>query len=334
MPEKLRGAVIGCGSVGALKPEFLDSPQTSFPLTHAHAYSMHPDFELAWVADIDEEKGFEACKRWECHSFIGPEWWQKADGQTVDVVSICTPDETHREMVALAIERIKPKMIICEKPMGTGLEDARAICGIVRSELHPLIERWPPTDSPALAVNYTRRFVPELRRPWRPDESPIMAFFHYGRGLRRDGCHAVDLALQWFGEFHYVMPNYRVYEDTCGQTITRWAQFAFCPVIFNATPSKAYSVFDADIWTNQGLIQVRENGLRIERRAVAPEGRYGAYPALKAYTGEPTITGLPWAMLRMLDNVRDHIREGSPLLCTGRDAVEVWRAIEEMERKP
>jgi len=59
--------IIGAGSIGALKPNELDSPTTENILTHAHALHRlrgRREIDDFFIVDVDEEKAGEACVRW------------------------------------------------------------------------------------------------------------------------------------------------------------------------------------------------------------------------------------------------------------------------------
>jgi len=57
-------AIIGCGSIGANKPDHIDSPNSENVLTHAHAVSAHSRTELVAFVDIDKKKLRSARFKW------------------------------------------------------------------------------------------------------------------------------------------------------------------------------------------------------------------------------------------------------------------------------
>lgn len=109
MPE-LSVGVIGAGGIATA--------------AHLPAYENHSKTNIRAVADIDEE-----ARKTVASEYSIPETY--ADGETlirnseIDLVSICTPPNTHRDLLLTAIA--EHHHIFCEKPFTTSLEDAREI---------------------------------------------------------------------------------------------------------------------------------------------------------------------------------------------------------------
>ena len=60
MSETYKAAVIGCGSIGALKDDFKDMVGQNNPLTHAGAIHKNPNIDLIAVIDNDTSKSLKA----------------------------------------------------------------------------------------------------------------------------------------------------------------------------------------------------------------------------------------------------------------------------------
>jgi len=90
-----RAAVIGCGKIGS---EFADDPQVKDIYTHAGAYMECPDTELVGVCDTNKEKA-QICKdKWGLSGFY-TNYHDMVSETKTDIVSICTPDSTHYEII-------------------------------------------------------------------------------------------------------------------------------------------------------------------------------------------------------------------------------------------
>ncbi|MBI5878517.1 MAG: Gfo/Idh/MocA family oxidoreductase [Chloroflexi bacterium] len=126
---KLRAGIIGLSDViTSAKADAAPHPVlgTKMPYTHAAAYEISPTTELVAICDIVQPPLDRFKDRW------GARWpdlkyftdWRAMLAETkLDVLSICTPDDVHADMVVAACEA-GIKGIICEKPIATTMKDA------------------------------------------------------------------------------------------------------------------------------------------------------------------------------------------------------------------
>jgi predicted dehydrogenase len=129
MAEPLNIALIGAGFVGAI---------------HARAYAGIPlafgrsvDPAVAVVVD-SSERSAKALADW----YGIPRWttdWSTAVGDdSLDVIDICSPPNTHREIGLAALA--SGKHVYCEKPLGRSVEDARALAAAAeRTNSHTMV---------------------------------------------------------------------------------------------------------------------------------------------------------------------------------------------------
>ncbi|MEA2062372.1 MAG: Gfo/Idh/MocA family oxidoreductase [Gemmatimonadota bacterium] len=89
---------------------------------HADALRRCHDAEISMVCGIEGLDEF--CDRWEVERRTD-DFTELARDSQVDVVIVCTPTFVHRPVVEAAAAA--GKQIICEKPLATTLEDARAM---------------------------------------------------------------------------------------------------------------------------------------------------------------------------------------------------------------
>ncbi len=207
----LRAAVIGLG-VGA---------------QHVQAYRAIPDVELSLLCDVDETRLKAVADKYEVAGRT-TRWQDVAADESVDMVSVCTPDHLHFTQAAALVQA--DKHVFCEKPMTTSLDEARTLIELVYE--HGVILavgnvcRFMPQF--ALAADYARQgklgdlffveadYIHDMREvfartPWRIDpERPQNAIFG-------GGVHPIDL-LRWAaGEAvevyacgnHKTVPEYR-----------------------------------------------------------------------------------------------------------------------------
>ena len=143
-----RAAIIGCGFIGVKAPD-----------NHLQAYLDCEDVELVAVCD----KQPTITNRWVRYKDM-------VKHERLDIVSVCTPPETHREIVCDIAPYVKA--IYCEKPIALTLEDADTM--IETCARYNVI----------LQVNHQRNFM-------RPK-------FRYSRGIINTGTHMFALIQHLF----------------------------------------------------------------------------------------------------------------------------------------
>lgn len=170
-----RTGIIGLGKIGV---EFEDN--------HMTAYRDCPNTKLVALCDINESSLF----RWRevilgrAHFYT--DFASMAGTEQLDIISVCTPPETHCRIVCGIAPYVKA--IYCEKPIAFTLEDADKM--IETCHKHNVI----------LQINHQRRFT--------------MPKFRFSRGIINTGTHAFDLLRQIFGECVFVGGKYWTFGKT------------------------------------------------------------------------------------------------------------------------
>ena len=155
-----RVGIIGCGRVGC---EFKDC--------HARAYLDCTKTNLESVCDIDINKAYACSHKLGGVGTITDDYEEMFLAIRLDIISVCTPPETHCQIVCDIAPYVKA--IYCEKPIATTIEDAEKMIEVCHK--HNVI----------LQVNHQRRFG-------RPK-------FLFSRGLLNTGSHMFDLLRMYFG---------------------------------------------------------------------------------------------------------------------------------------
>jgi hypothetical protein len=196
----LKAGIVGCGSIGAMKANDIDSPSTKYSLTHAHAIYNNPNIGLAWVHDADFNKMKSASLKWDTR-YTDPKYKANA----VDIIVIATPTETHLSMIEKIclgrkireateeepekwekVWEYKPKIIVIEKPVGVNIYECNRINYLTSQ------------SGIQLVVNYTRRWSSILAGIVSMIQKQEIQniIFQYTRGFIRDGSHAIDM-INW-----------------------------------------------------------------------------------------------------------------------------------------
>jgi len=180
--------IIGAGKQGAFC-DIKGSGCEHKVISHAKAFKMHGGFELLGFYDTDIEVARRAAIEWETGWFNDLE---EAIIAGADIISICTPDETHYDILN-EVYKYNPQLVLCEKPIATNLRQAVEI-----------VARYETGNIPIL-VNYTRRFIPELQLLKERIEKGEFGNFLYGwggfnRGWYHTATHMVDFVLWLLGD--------------------------------------------------------------------------------------------------------------------------------------
>ena len=183
-------AVIGCGRIAGRFEDILD---TKKPCTHAGAYIENTHTQLVAACDFQEDSLSTFCERWNITSpYTDPV--EMLTNEKIEVLSICTPVDSHYELVMLALKHCPTlKAIWCEKPISNSIKDAHEMIDECRKR------------SVLLAVNYWRR--------WDPFHIGIVDEIKSGVvglpyvldcqshvGLMNCGTHLIDLAMMYLDD--------------------------------------------------------------------------------------------------------------------------------------
>lgn len=107
--NKVRVGIIGCGAIAQRR--------------HAPEYAENKQAEIAGFLDFNRSRAEEMAQQY------GGKAYESIDemlaDETVDAVSVCSPNSTHAENTIRALQA--GKHVLCEKPMALTLEESRAM---------------------------------------------------------------------------------------------------------------------------------------------------------------------------------------------------------------
>jgi len=301
MKNKYKALIIGAGSIGALKPYEFDSPESKQIYTHAHACYSHPEIELVGIVDSNIDRAVVAALKWNTNPFKSiDQFFNPACIQLPDIVIVAVNTENHYDTIHQLIP-YKPKVIICEKPFCMNYEQAKNISELCEQAGIGLI------------INYQRTFVPELKQLSDYLKSGVYGDIYnftlrYSRGLLREASHAFYWCLQTFGNaISRINKGGPVLDSPLKGDYSCFLDMVsdLCPYIHfipNASRTilgSAYSTYNADIYTEDGRIELLDNWKTI-RFHENVKSTYGPYPATGLLFTDKT-TQLDQALTFLLD---------------------------------
>ena len=173
---------------------------------HCHLISQIPEkYEIVAVSDPDEKRRKEAEDKFGCKSY--EKFEEMIENDDIEVIVVATPSYLHPSYTIQALKR--GKNVICEKPMATNLEEADRMIEVAKEE------------GKILSVFHSRRYEPSFLKVKEIIDSGVLGrivlikmMWHsfsrrwdwqtlrkFGGGeLNNTGPHAIDHALQFFGE--------------------------------------------------------------------------------------------------------------------------------------
>lgn len=290
----------------------MDDPRSPHILTHAHGYKACQGFEVVGFVDRDPEKAEAASARWGGTAFETME--ELFETEDVDLVSICLPDESHYPTL-LALAEKPVKFIFLEKPAVTTVEEA----DIVRTLYGDLPIR--------VQVNYTRRFVPEIRSIREAIRSGNYGAFltgtgYYGKGLLHNGSHMVDLLQFLVGKVDKVTKVSEI-ADFYDQDPSVSALLTMCcggDFYLRHIDSRKFHVFELDLTFERKRIRICGLGTIIEEYSVGGDRLFEGYRTLNKDAEYPTEHAR--AMYHAIANIHDNLDRSEPLACTLEESLE------------
>ncbi|MFB9122555.1 Gfo/Idh/MocA family protein [Paraburkholderia dipogonis] len=205
MMKKLNVALVGTGFMGkahsiatAVVPILFGSPV---------------EIERKVIVDIDEELARDAAKQYGFAEYA-TDWREVVSRPDIDIVDICTPNDTHAPIAIAAAKA--GKHVMCEKPMAMTVEDAEAMYAAAKETGVVTMVSYNYRHTPALQM--AKRLIEEGRigqiltfrgyylQDWGADPStPLSWRFNKakaGSGTLGDiGTHVIDAARLLVGEF-------------------------------------------------------------------------------------------------------------------------------------
>lgn len=243
-----KALIIGCGNIGAMYD--LHKPDV---LTHAKAYSKHPEF-LFSIYDTNNELAAEVAQAYHVDREA------EVDIKTLsayDCVSICSPTATHAQYLELCLNAKVP-VIICEKP-------------IAYNQQHILsIDTLYGRANSKILVNYIRRFqesyiqLKELIKNIQSNEPLLHIHIKYQRGFLNNASHAFDLLcflLQKKLSVHELSINHYVADHFENDpTCSMFFNWQTCQVHVTGLSEIGYSLFEIDLYFKQTRVSILDSG--------------------------------------------------------------------------
>ena len=263
--------IIGLGQIGLGYDLQLDPQEAIY--THARAFSVHPAFELVGAVDPSAtQRGlFEQHYAQPAYATLA----SALQAQTPDVVVIASPTAQHAVVLDEVLAHSRPRLVLCEKPLAYGLNEAR--------EMVAACER----AGVKLLVNYVRRADPgALEIKARIDsgqlESPIKGVVWYSKGFLHNGSHFFNLLEFWLGPFVQakLLDAGRRWGEQDAEPDVQVA-FERGRVVFMAAWEESFSHYTVELLSPSGRLRYEQGGESIAWQPTQAHPTLAGYKVLK-----------------------------------------------------
>ena len=308
---KISAAVIGLGNIGF---KFDLDPLRTYTWSHVSAYTKCGKTKLVGVVEVDQTN----VKLFRQHRDDVPVFSsikQLMENVTPEVISVCTPTDTHYDILNALLEYPFLKGIFCEKPFVSSTDEAREIIhsckkqNIVIAVNH--IRRW---DS---AYIYARKMIEDGKI------GQVKAIHGlYSGKLFNIGTHLLDTIRMLSNEEARCLSGISSNVDVPDPDVSGWLRLGsdiFCTILSNG--KREDLVFEIDIIGDEGRLKVLENGEAVEWYTFKESERYSGYRELKSE--EIRLPGKNDRLVSAVSNICSVVDgTNTDLNCSARDGLE------------
>jgi len=194
--KKIKTVIFGLGNIGLL---YDITKSNKIIETHSKAIFLNKNFILSGAIDNDKKKLSMFYKKYKIYGYQKIETIYKKI-KKIDLLVISTPHINHFECIKKALSYYKPKLLLCEKPMGISYKDSQKIYKLCKLNNVPL------------RINYVRRLerskISTIKK--HLDKKLNEATVYYSKNELTNASHFIDLFDVIFGSFNKIIhkPKY------------------------------------------------------------------------------------------------------------------------------
>ncbi len=309
--------IIGAGKMGA----FFDSPIDTQVLSHAHAVSKDERFNLLGFIDTNEAQSEKASALWNAPSFTSLE--DVLAKHRIDVVVIASPDETHHDFL-MSLVNASVQLVMVEKPFVDNLEEGQRVLAAYQ------------TSSVQLLVNYSRRFIPEYFELQTAINNGDYGQYlsgtgYYGKGLRHNGSHVLDLTMMLLGPLDVVsvakgIEDYNADDLSYSAVLsTQYNELLH----LQAVGANHFTHLEIDLVFASGRIRILDWGRIVETYGLQDDTQYAGHKTLKLTSKKDVALSL--SLVNAFDNIYSILTTSAPPLCSAQNACDVLKLCEKIQ---
>lgn len=318
MAKKFKAAVVGCGRIGF---EFDLDPKRTYVSTHAKSYDTLKETTLAAVCDADSERLKRCLDKYpHVRGYVSAE--EMLRREKPDLLSICTPPATHKEVFELAVGH-GVKGVFCEKPIAD-----KSAAGLKMAELAK-------RKKVVLQIGHQRRFDRLHQDIWKKIQTNAWGSlqqgnFYYTAGIYNTGSHMFDLLRFLFGDVKWVQAHVNPNRpETPDPNLDGMLEFKSGKRFsFQALDVKHYLCFEMNCFFEKARLMLRHSGFSVQLETPQASPYFTGYQDLLPAKSD-LIADYPRNF--MIEGVKELIlavKEKRPSISSGQDGVASLACIE------
>ncbi len=248
--------IIGCGKIAGIYDKDLNAQ----PYSHAHAYFNNKNIEVACYVNRHIQKARDLAGKYNSNHY-SDNYIDTIKACRPDVVSVCTPDTTHFEIIKNIFDAGPiPRVIFVEKPVCSNHDELDHLESFARQNKAQII------------VNHTRRFEEKHQNIKRLIATGtfgnlVRGDISYYGGWKHNGVHIVDTLRYLFADEIDVdkisgsLPSRYDNDPTLSLVLFLKSQGAMVHV--HAFDEKYYQIFDIDLKFEKARLRIEDFGNKI-----------------------------------------------------------------------
>ena len=284
--DDTRGALlVGAGNIGALYD--INSESDAEPLTHLSALTKSQ--QIGWIDVLETNPNHVHRIKLNqkiryCFASLAE---LEAHADDYKIACIATPSGTHFSILrALNKSAIKIGHVLCEKPLFARAMEFRSQALDIKQMKFPVTVNYPrtwSTDNTGLLDVAAKHDLGAC----------ISAVASYGKGLKNNGSHMINLLVQLFDG----VPEVTSVGRCCVNDLNQDPSMSFGLIINGheiavmATSSQSFSLFEVDLRFEHGRIILKDGGRVIDCYTPVADPDYSGYTILRHQMSRPTDLG-------------------------------------------
>ena len=277
--------LIGAGNIGALYD--IDSGPETVPLTHLSALTTCQQIGWIDVLETNPEHVRRIKRNQKIRHCVASLAELKAHADDYTIACIATPGDTHFSMLeALNRSAINIGHVLCEKPLFSAAAKFHAQASEIKQMKFPVTVNYPRTWS----IDNTSLLDLAAKYELGACTSVVAS---YGKGLKNNGSHMINLLLNLFGGTPEITSVGRHHTNDLDHdpTVSFGLLLNGHEIAVTATSSKSFSLFELDLRFERGRIVLKDGGRTIECHTPVADPDYPGYKILGHHMTKTTDLG-------------------------------------------
>ncbi len=308
-------AIIGCGKIAGLN----DDPASKSINTHAKAYRNNSSTDLICAADLNTERLEQFGRIWSIKKLY-QDYMDMLHEEEPHIISVCTSNNTHYDILKNIARACRPKIVFCEKPMTLSVSEAEEIVNLYKD------------GNILFAVNHTRRYEPGhiaikdfMKRGGIGKIQKVIGYYY--KGIVHNGIHMLDYLMDVLGAPVTERILGAAEEPESDFTLDAFVLFeGNVPCYILGFDKQYFDIFEMDFIGTEGRMRIDDFGLTF--RYWKRESNPLAGGDIELIEKNPGFKSeYRYAMSYAVQNLVKALDKKEPLKCDGEKALEILRYV-------